>query len=493
MASFTVERGIDGQPTSRTAGGFVIVPGDVSETVLNTAHPQSPDPVTVAPGASDLVHESGNHSIFDETIEADIATAKRVRRSARLVDARPHQSVTIRYSGRGGAIHDGQAEHATVTLREWQVPSGGSTYADTELSLATQCWFCRQGGYVALCEQCSLTAGCITRNGVRGCFPDCQTWTCPSCYERAGLSPPYVVPLCAVGVGEQGMSNTPVALYQLYCEDDERFNVHRSSTSILENMLRSRFISRESGLLVLNRGFHDLADRRVVADLKRHRLALEDFAGSRPCDLIMVLNTHASSSHGGLLYGHGKSTGLPTMLDHVLGTTVPVELFRKSILFVVACGGFIEHSMEELRVMSSKFSVAIAFDAPSLDPILVVSQFVTSVVDYYVLGQEDLWPAIRYALKQEIMKHTSICVGEKGHIYRVSDAPLRRKPNGEEVRCCRHIAKYTGCDGQFITFRCRVKDHPGPRNFRVKLHLAAPGFREIWGHRGGQRYIVVKI
>ncbi|KAI0684235.1 hypothetical protein C8T65DRAFT_593922 [Cerioporus squamosus] len=291
------------------------------------------------------------------------------------------------------------------------------------------------------------------------------------------------------------MSNTPLALYQLHCDDGEPFNVHRSSTSILEDMLRSRFIAREHGLLVLSRGFCDLADRRVIADLRRCRAALKDFALSRPCDLVMVLNTHASSNDGGLLYGHDKSTGLPTIVNHILGPSVPVKEFRKSILFVICCGGFFKHSADELRMMSSRFSTVITFDAPTLDPLLVASQFVTSVVDHYVLGQEDLWRAIRHSLKQEITKHTSICVGEQGQIYKVSDAPLRRKPNGEEVRCCRQVAKYMGCDrsGKIIKFRCRVSDHPGVRTFRVRLHPAVTGTREIWGSRGGQRYIVTRM
>ncbi|KAI0694242.1 hypothetical protein C8T65DRAFT_585159 [Cerioporus squamosus] len=299
------------------------------------------------------------------------------------------------------------------------------------------------------------------------------------------------------------MSATPVVLYQLYCEvdDTQAFNVHQSSTSVLESMLRSRFISRENGLLVLNRGFHDLADRKVVADLKSKRIALRDFSErvffhvSRTCDLIMVLNTHASARDGGLLYGSGRSTSLPAIVEHILGDYRPADRFRRSLLFVVCCGGFVEHSLEEMREIGRRFSAILAFDAPALDPILVMSQFVCSVADYFVLGQEDLWPAIRHALKQEIMKHTSVYVAKHGDIYRVSDAPLRRKPNGVEMRCCRQIAKYMGCDrtGEVIKFRCQVPSHPGPRVFRVNVHTASAGHREIWGGKGGPRYLVERV
>ncbi|TFK79906.1 hypothetical protein K466DRAFT_504806 [Polyporus arcularius HHB13444] len=297
------------------------------------------------------------------------------------------------------------------------------------------------------------------------------------------------------------MSSTPVVLYQLYCEVEENqsFSVQRSSTSVLESMLRSRFISRENGLLVLNRGFHDLADRKVVADLKRNRNTLRDFserlARSHTCDLIMVLNTHASALDGGLLYGNGKSTSLPAMVEHVLGDRRPTDQFRRSILFVVCCGGFVEHSMEEMREIGHKFSAVLAFGAPALDPILVMSQFVCSVADYFILGQEDLWPAIRHSLKQEVMKHTSVYVAKHGDIYRVSDAPLRRRPNGVEVRCCRQLAKYMGCDrtGKVIKFRCQVPNHAGPRVFRVEVHVASAGHREIWGGKGGPRYLLERV
>ncbi|KAI0703518.1 hypothetical protein C8T65DRAFT_578730 [Cerioporus squamosus] len=288
------------------------------------------------------------------------------------------------------------------------------------------------------------------------------------------------------------MSRTPLVLYQLYCavEVDQAFNVHQASTSVLESMLRSRFIARENGLLLLNRGFHDLADRKVVADLKSKRLAR-----AQTCDLILVLNTHASARDGGLLYGSGKSTSLPAMVEHVLGDCRPTQQFRRSILFVVCCGGFVEHSLEEMGEIGRQFSAVIAFDAPALDPILVMSQFVCSVADYFILGQEDLWPAIRHSVKQEIMKHTSVYVAKHGDIYKVSDAPLRRRPNGAEVRCCQQVAKYMGCDrtGKVIKFRCRVPSHTGPRVFRIDVHPASAGHREIWGGKGGPRFLVERV
>lgn len=56
-----------------------------------------------------------------------------------------------------------------------------------------QCWFCRQGGYVLVCSLCRRTAGCITHEGVTGCFPSCSEWVCPNCYKMRKLSAPVSV------------------------------------------------------------------------------------------------------------------------------------------------------------------------------------------------------------------------------------------------------------------------------------------------------------
>ena len=91
------------------------------------------------------------------------------------------------------------------------------------------------------------------------------------------------------------MSITPLALYQLWLDDgDQPFNVQKASSDILLSMVKSRFIGRviispqssilgkltsqqEQGLLQLDRGFHDLADRTLIRQLKYDRLALEHF------------------------------------------------------------------------------------------------------------------------------------------------------------------------------------------------------------------------
>lgn len=136
----------------------------------------------------------------------------------------------------------------------------------------------------------------------------------------------------------------------------------------------------------------------------------------------------------------------------------------------------------------------LAFGAAALDPILVMGQFVTSVVDYFIFGQEELWTAIYRSLKQEIMQHTSIYVGYHGQVHRIVDASWRRKPNGEEVRCCQQVAKYVATDRSGdIKFRCREPRHTGTRTFRVSPLPAIPGERRFLGGRGGSRYMISSI
>ena len=133
----------------------------------------------------------------------------------------------------------------------------------------------------------------------------------------------------------------------------------------------------------------------------------------------------------------------------------------------------------------------LAFGTHVLDPILVMAQFMTSVVDYYFLGQEDAWTAVYRAVKQEIMQHTSIYLGLDGKVHRIMDASWRRKPNGEEVRCCQQVAKYvrTDPDGK-IRFRCREPNHQGPRTIHIVPLSAVAGVRRFIGGRGGARYMI---
>ncbi|KAI0685040.1 hypothetical protein C8T65DRAFT_592892 [Cerioporus squamosus] len=291
------------------------------------------------------------------------------------------------------------------------------------------------------------------------------------------------------------MSVTPLVLYHVFLDEGQSFNVHEASSATLTGMVRSRFIGREAGLLILESRFQDLADRSVIKQLKSHRLGLEDFTRSRMCDFVLVINTHASPNDGGLLYGKRKTTSLEVIVSHILGEfgspAAMASRFRRTMLVVLSCGGFVQHSLSEMRSMSRSFTAVLAFGAAVLDPILVMGQFVTSTVDYYVMGQEELWTAIYRSLKQEIMQHTSIYVGCGSTIHKIVDASWRRRPNGEDVRCCQQAAKYIKTDRSGrITFRCREPEHQGTRTFRVEPLPALLGVRWFLGKRGGSRYMI---
>ena len=46
------------------------------------------------------------------------------------------------------------------------------------------------------------------------------------------------------------MSVTPLVLYQIYLDNQLPLNVHEASSTILSNMLQSRFIGRVSAMLL---------------------------------------------------------------------------------------------------------------------------------------------------------------------------------------------------------------------------------------------------
>ena len=123
-----------------------------------------------------------------------------------------------------------------------------------------------------------------------------------------------------------------------------------------------------------------------------------------------------------------------------------------------------------------------------------MGQFVTSLVDYHIFGQESVWTAIYRGLKQDIMAHTSIYIGQDGNIQKIVDAPWRRKPNGDDIRCCLQLAKYVGTDRTgSIKFRCCEPNDLGPRTIRVTPLPTMTGVRRFLGQKGGTRYMISHV
>ncbi len=81
-------------------------------------------------------------------------------------------------------------------------------------------------------------------------------------------------------------------------------------------------------------------------------------------------------------------------------------------------------------------------------------------------------------------------MGMSGKIFRMRSAPISRRPNGVDVRCCSQVAKYLE-DGDYrIKFRCLQPEHRGPRNFYITLLLDEVDNRWIVGVRKRDRAMI---
>lgn len=149
----------------------------------------------------------------------------------------------------------------------------------------------------------------------------------------------------------------------------------------------------------------------------------------------------------------------------------------------------------ELTVSSSeKVGVVFSFDAPMLDPILVSNHFVPTILEFSIFGQEPTWKALERSAKPDVLFHTSIYTGIEGKIYKICAAPLRRRPNGEDIRCCNAEPKYMRCsrDRSRLYFRCGEDAHIGARTFAMEALPEKENVRWIWG-RGGRNRVIVKL
>lgn len=125
-----------------------------------------------------------------------------------------------------------------------------------------------------------------------------------------------------------------------------------------------------------------------------------------------------------------------------------------------------------------------------LDPLSISAHFVSTVLDYGVFGWESIWQSLQRAAKPEVLAHTSVYAGVSGKMFRIRSAALRRRPNGEDIRCCSQVAKYVKGMAGRVLFRCRQRSHVGSRLFTVRLLLPEDGKRWIYESGGHHRYIV---
>ncbi|KAG2112200.1 hypothetical protein BD769DRAFT_1364631, partial [Suillus cothurnatus] len=214
----------------------------------------------------------------------------------------------------------------------------------------------------------------------------------------------------------------------------------------------------------------------------------------RSSRLIIIVNTHANPEDGGLLYGSGKFASLDAILSHVLDLSV-IKSYGRSFLFLVTCGGFVKYALEELRASCQWFSSVIAFGADNVDPLLVSTQFLFTLMDFHIFGCEPFDLAVHRAFKREVAFHTSVYIANQSQVGRLVECAWRRRPNGVDVRCCNKLAKYVANrprKGKDVAiFRCQEKTHPEgvTRIQRIEPLLDADGVRKIYGKRGDFRYM----
>ncbi|KAI0350456.1 hypothetical protein OH77DRAFT_1463637 [Trametes cingulata] len=292
------------------------------------------------------------------------------------------------------------------------------------------------------------------------------------------------------------MNSAALVLWQIFYEptDSTSFNVHGSSTSTIDGFVRSRFIGREQDVLVLDSPFHHLGSRAAIKGLKICKEQIMQFAKSCHLDveLVVVINTHADPRGGGLLYAPGAVTTLDSIMQHIF-CDFGFPSFRRSLLFLLCCGGLIKQAASDVRRASETFDTVFAFGAQMLDPITTSCHFITTILDFHVFGCDTLLCSLQRAAKPEVLSHTSVFACRSGKILRMRWAPLRRCPNGYEVRCCLQEPKYLHASGNRIRFRCVQPGHTGPRCFSVYLLPAVEGKRWILGAAGKDRYIVDEI
>ncbi|RDB30815.1 hypothetical protein Hypma_005824 [Hypsizygus marmoreus] len=306
-------------------------------------------------------------------------------------------------------------------------------------------------------------------------------WMCPPCHERARSPVPYPIPSRSLGGSRAGMDNRPLILYNIFFDGGDLFNVHESSAAFLEFLAQSRFVGAESNLLMLRLKFSDLALPQIRSKIQKNKTAMTMFAEKqRDSRLIISINVHSNPQDGELLYGGTRFASLCAILDHILGPCESRPMpFSNSLLFVVSCGGLMQYAMQDVQAASSCFTSTFAFGAASVDPLTVTSHFIQTVVDFHIFGCESLEAAVLRAFKPEVASHTPVYVFSGQFTARLVNATLRRRPNGEDIRCCDQIPKYLETQhrghGKVVLLRCLVSAHPGPRNLRIQALPSEPG------------------
>ncbi|KAI0323714.1 hypothetical protein GY45DRAFT_1349717 [Cubamyces sp. BRFM 1775] len=288
---------------------------------------------------------------------------------------------------------------------------------------------------------------------------------------------------------ERVFRSSYLVLFQLYSEDGAGFNALRASCDIIENVFFSRFIGREHALLALRYGFRHLGSREALKELTKCIMRINEFTRAREVEFILTINTHADPATGGVFYAPLSVATLDALLDHVCDG-IQFSRISRSMLFLLCCGGLVQHNSAEIKATNDRFNVTFAFDAPSLDPIFISNHFVTVILEFSVFGREEIWWSLNRSASSEVLSHTAVYAAIEGKMFRIRSAPKRRRPNGEDIRCCEQVPKYVKCSDTQVTFRCVCPGHQGARTFCIPLLLPEKDRRWILGEMGHSRYMI---
>ncbi|RDB29852.1 hypothetical protein Hypma_014054 [Hypsizygus marmoreus] len=159
----------------------------------------------------------------------------------------------------------------------------------------------------------------------------------------------------------------------------------------------------------------------------------------QPSRLIVLLQTHADPSDGGLVYGSGKTLSLDLFLSTGLkGISLSNRTyFSNTVLFLNVCGGFLEHNSSAIdsAARSFGFRTIVALTGQSVDGLLASKSLFYTVLDHHVIGKETVLRALERSASIDLLSMTSVRVWTEGVSYILQGAALRTRPNGAVLHC----------------------------------------------------------
>ncbi|KIM73202.1 hypothetical protein PILCRDRAFT_829323 [Piloderma croceum F 1598] len=330
-----------------------------------------------------------------------------------------------------------------------------------------QCYYCRQGGRIIHCIKCGRAA-CVSSGPMILCLPesvDESKWECWECTERTGQMSICNPPSIASGGRVTAVDTSALVFLNVYLDD----RIERHAVNFLQSIIESRYLGAESHLKIIDVPFTHLGNE--TRELKVKQQIIQSFARERDCRLVFTIHTHSDPGTGFLQWSPRDMVSFTEIVEHVLGTTALSD-FTNSLLFLVTCGGVVDHCLQDIRRWSNnKFRAVIAFKAPNLDASEATCAFLKPVLVYHLFEKHPLISAVQRALSEDFLRHTDIYVATDGRITLLRNAPMRSRPNGLDIYCCGQVPKYQnhGKVANVVRYLCKSPAHIGGRYLKVVL------------------------